>query len=366
MPIRTIRDTEARLAVYDRALACQSFDAIDSAILAPMADYVEADTSCFLQFLPDANSTFRIGRSACHNIAIESHSQYTSRYFHLDPAIEAQIVRQATDATVFCTSDLCDYGDFVNGVFYNEFFLPNRIHHVLVMIMQPDLRSGGRLALGFHRPKTMSAFSDLQRGKVRSMATVVCSILRGLALQDTLDLHGETFDQLQSAQPETGVVFFDAQLILLSANAKGLKDLRIGRFSGAGDPLAKARLGRVISACRELQAARDLDRAIEVRVSPDDDIVAAVHAMETPSGELFFTVHTTAPDAEWRLRRRCADLGMTRRETEAVRLLRAGLSNKEIASRLFVSHRTVENHLRSIYAKACVNTRAQLLVRMVD
>lgn len=366
MSARTIRDTEARLAIYDRALSCQSFCDIESAILAPMADYIEADTSCFLQFLPETDSAFRIGRSACHNVAVGSHAEYTSHYFRLDPAIEGQIVRQAKLANVFCTADVCDYGDFVRGAFYNEFFQPNRIHHVLVMIMQPDQHSTGRLALGFHRPKIMSAFSDAQRAKVRSMAIVASSVLRGLALQDTLDFQSETIGQLQSAQPETGVVFFDAQLMLLSANAKGLKDIRLGRFSSAGDPLARTRLARVLAACRELQAACDLERTIEVQASPDDDIVATVHAMKTPSGEMFFTVHTSAPDAERRLRRRCADLAMTRRETEAVRLLRAGLSNKEIASRLFVSPRTVENHLRSIYAKAGVNTRAQLLVRVVD
>lgn len=366
MSARTTRDTEAKLAVYDRALSCRSFSDIEAAVLAPMADYVEADTSCFLQFLPETDSAFRIGRSACHNVAAGSHAQYTAHYFRLDPAIEAQIVRQAKLATVFCTSDVCDYSDFVQSAFYNEFFQPNRIHHVLVMIMPPDAHSTGRLALGFHRPKMMSGFSDAQRAKVRSMAIVASSVLRGLALQDTLDLQSNTIEQLQSAQPETGVVFFDAQLMLLSANAKGLMDMRLGRFSSAGDPLARTRLARVLGACRELQIACDLGRAIEVQASPEDDIVAAVQATRSPSGELFFTVHTTAPDAERRLQRRCADFGMTRRETEAVRLLRAGLSNKEIASRLFVSPRTVENHLRSIYAKAGVNTRAQLLVRVVD
>ncbi|MBY0563162.1 MAG: LuxR C-terminal-related transcriptional regulator [Hyphomonadaceae bacterium] len=359
-----LRDVEARLAVYERALACRTFDDIESNILTPMSEYVEADTSCFLQFLPDVGDALRIGRSACHNVPAGSHAQYTSHYVRFDPAVEAQILHQTAAANVFCTSEVCDYSDFVRGAFYNEFFQPNRIHHVLVMIMQPDSNSTGRLALGFHRPRTVSAFSDRQKTRVRSLAAVACSVLRGLALQDSLDLRIETVKQLEQAPPETGVLFFDSQLILLSANAKGLEDLQLGRFQRADGGSAKGRLSKVLSACRELQCMRTLDQVVVVQVAPDDDMVASVQASRAPGGELLFTVHTSPPSAESRLDRRCADFGMTRRETDAVRLLRAGLSTKEIASRLFISPRTVENHLRSIYAKAGVNTRAQLLVRV--
>jgi predicted ATPase/DNA-binding CsgD family transcriptional regulator/Tfp pilus assembly protein PilF len=43
--------------------------------------------------------------------------------------------------------------------------------------------------------------------------------------------------------------------------------------------------------------------------------------------------------------------GLTAREVEVLRLIAAGLSNREIAERLVVSRRTIEHHLASIYAK---------------
>ncbi len=52
---------------------------------------------------------------------------------------------------------------------------------------------------------------------------------------------------------------------------------------------------------------------------------------------------------------------LTCREREVVGTLRAGHSNASMAHALGISIRTVENHLRSIYAKLSVSSRTQLL-----
>jgi DNA-binding NarL/FixJ family response regulator len=43
--------------------------------------------------------------------------------------------------------------------------------------------------------------------------------------------------------------------------------------------------------------------------------------------------------------------GLTRRETEILNLVAGGLTNPEIAEKLFLSIRTVERHISSIYQK---------------
>src|SRR5581483_959185 len=45
-------------------------------------------------------------------------------------------------------------------------------------------------------------------------------------------------------------------------------------------------------------------------------------------------------------------------------LVAAGKSNREVAGELVISVRTVESHLRSIYAKVGVSSRTQLAVRL--
>jgi DNA-binding CsgD family transcriptional regulator len=50
--------------------------------------------------------------------------------------------------------------------------------------------------------------------------------------------------------------------------------------------------------------------------------------------------------------------GLSKRETEVLRLVAIGKSNREIANLLFLSEKTIENHLTSIYAKLEVGNRA--------
>jgi DNA-binding CsgD family transcriptional regulator/DNA-binding beta-propeller fold protein YncE len=51
---------------------------------------------------------------------------------------------------------------------------------------------------------------------------------------------------------------------------------------------------------------------------------------------------------------------LSRREKDIVALVAEGLSNREIAERLFISERTVDSHLEHVREKLAVNTRAQV------
>ena len=54
-----------------------------------------------------------------------------------------------------------------------------------------------------------------------------------------------------------------------------------------------------------------------------------------------------------------ASLGMSKREMEVLQLMAEGLSNQEIAHRLFVSLNTVKTHSSSIFEKMDVQRRTQ-------
>ncbi len=54
---------------------------------------------------------------------------------------------------------------------------------------------------------------------------------------------------------------------------------------------------------------------------------------------------------------------LTAREREVLTLVAQGLSNPAIAARLFLSHKTVRNHVSNIFAKLQVADRAEAIIR---
>jgi DNA-binding NarL/FixJ family response regulator len=57
---------------------------------------------------------------------------------------------------------------------------------------------------------------------------------------------------------------------------------------------------------------------------------------------------------------------LTARETEVLRLVAKGLTAKQVAARLVLSHRTVENHVQNTLTKLQLHNRAQLVRYAVE
>ncbi|MGB5289651.1 MAG: LuxR C-terminal-related transcriptional regulator [Ignavibacteriaceae bacterium] len=56
---------------------------------------------------------------------------------------------------------------------------------------------------------------------------------------------------------------------------------------------------------------------------------------------------------------------LSEREKEILSLLLDGLSKKQIAEKIFLSHHTVDSHLRNIYAKLEVHSRSSAISKAI-
>jgi DNA-binding CsgD family transcriptional regulator len=57
---------------------------------------------------------------------------------------------------------------------------------------------------------------------------------------------------------------------------------------------------------------------------------------------------------------------LTPQELQVARLVRQGLANRDVAAQLYISPRTVDFHLRNIFAKLGVASRAELIALPLD
>jgi len=76
------------------------------------------------------------------------------------------------------------------------------------------------------------------------------------------------------------------------------------------------------------------------------------HSKEEPSTTSTTTGQPTFPSMPER------PAGLTSREVEVLKLVAAGMTSVQVATELFLSPRTVEAHLTSIYHKLGVTSRA--------
>ncbi len=107
---------------------------------------------------------------------------------------------------------------------------------------------------------------------------------------------------------------------------------------------ASNQLGMASEAEDAFDDAREIAEVIASHL-PDDDMRAS---FQSYSDQLIPSNQQTRP---------ATDAGLSAREVEVLQLVAEGLTDVEVARRLFLSRRTVSSHLRSIYNKLDVSTR---------
>jgi DNA-binding NarL/FixJ family response regulator len=134
--------------------------------------------------------------------------------------------------------------------------------------------------------------------------------------------------RLRADHPDTRVVV----LTTYAEDADILAALRAGALGYLTKDAGRAQIAAAVRAAAGGQSV--LDPQVQQR------LLAAVGSPPPPAG-------AALPD------------GLTAREGDVLRLIAAGLSNREIAGRLYVSEATVKSHINRLFAKTGVRDRAQ-------
>lgn len=184
-------------------------------------------------------------------------------------------------------------------------------------------------------------------------ARALIAMFQGESEQAERDAHGALAALSEVSAHGGASAAFDRLAVL--ANGSG-NHREAARYLGAAHAI-RQRTGEVqmkaflpmyeasVTALRETMGAKDFDAMWDEGAAPSTDEMIAYAQRRRGKRK--------RPASGW--------AALTPSEREVVRLVSEGLANKDIATRLFVSPRTVQTHLTHVYTKLGVTSRVQLV-----
>lgn len=238
-------------------------------------------------------------------------------------------------------------GDLARSPRYRKLYARNGVADELRMVF---VAGSSCLAIGnLVRPDDAGPFRPEEVADIRQLVPVATTVLR--------HAFGRVAREARSEAPVIMVLDADGNVRTVSENGQRVLDELRGPTDDDGLPTTvraaatKARWSR--ASTNVTTRVRDGDgRWVRLHVTP-------VHG---EAGAVAVVIETARPDDIVRIL--LESYGLTDRETDIVLLLARGLAPKEIATELAISVHTVRDHVKAIYEKAGVNSRAELVANL--
>jgi DNA-binding NarL/FixJ family response regulator len=182
-------------------------------------------------------------------------------------------------------------------------------------------------------------------------------------LRRVLEGHGHrVVGEASNGEEAVGLALrFRSAVVVMDVSMPVMDGIEATRSIVEADSRIKVLVLTMHSAKRVLEdALRVGARGYCTKTSALDELMALIGRVH--AGDVAISSDMTTPDVspDGALRR----VGpLSERETEVLELVARGLDNVEIAEVLFISARTVKNHLAAIYAKLDVDDKTKALVK---
>jgi DNA-binding CsgD family transcriptional regulator len=238
---------------------------------------------------------------------------------------------------------------------FREFLVPHFDHgNELRATARGDGLTWG--LLGLYRPTSSTGFSAAEAAFV---AAVSHTLARGLRMGLIVSA-----SRREPVADGPAVLVLDAQNQVISAS--GAAAIRLEQLGASLWEELPIQLAAVVAGARAL-ASGLTEHVPRARVRAADGQWLVIHAarLDHASGagdNVVVTIEQARPPEVIPLL--IAAFGLTAREQEVVKRVLAGDSTREIAGLLHMSPYTVQDHLKSIFAKCQVSSRRELIARV--
>lgn len=258
-------------------------------------------------------------------------------------------------------------GDPARSSRHRDYFVPYYgLRHELRAAAVVDGRMWGHLAL--YRADRPSGFSPAEADFLARVVPFLAHGLRaGLVAEAGRAVQAASADATAGAPGALGgpaVLVIDAQDGVTQATPAA--ESRVDELGGSVWGALPSPVGAVVAAAR--RAGRDRADAVpRLRVRAPSGQWLVVHASplaarEGAGSQVVVTIEEARPAEVVPLV--LAALGLTSRERDVVAAVLAGAGTREIATQLHLSPWTVQDHLKSVFEKAGVSSRRELVARV--
>ena len=307
-------------------------------------------------FLPVARHTFEMQTGYCQDYAAEDMNLYLRHYAALDPLVlKASYPSRLNQAIRL--SDAASQTYLTNSEF-SSFLRQVPFRHSLGVLS--GWRDQPLAAIRFYRRSQDQDFSATEINLVNRLAPHVAS---AIYLLETTKKHGTPRD--------SGLSVFGSDQSLIFRNEAARRALEV---ASPTDILAAAR-GRGIWRKND----SELYRVGVIPIRPPSLLswlersrdqalnLEPINTVESPinSGGNTTIVVTEPFRRRQEIAKRLASYQLSPREIEVSLGVMRGLSNSDVAQKLFIDEKTVKDHLQRIYAKTKVHSRTKMISRVL-
>ena len=292
--------------------------------------------------------------------------KFRDRFSDMDPFPLAAL-RQSLEGEglAFSSEQLVDMKEFSESAFYVDFLKPQGIYHMLVVVIARD--DSPFAFLGMHRDRDREPFSPEEVELANQLSSFLSATADRIHMADELSLYQRVVDTLSYGLMNKGVLVLDQTLTLIYANDYACRALEHRSDFNVQNRSFPA---RIAEACQTLLDQGDQLTAMSnenfTLASEKPEINGYVRANQSDDRPLLFLAFFNSDEFGVLNPRVCEEFGLTEREIDVVRCVTEGKTNSEIAEELFISVRTVQNHLRSIFSKCGVHNRTSLSNRVLS
>jgi DNA-binding CsgD family transcriptional regulator len=374
MQCDAMQESKQLLSVGSELVGAASFTEFVESAVPSLCDVLNAPMANCMVVKRDASGAYDYRwAGGVRGIEPNSVDVYLRNFQSHDPIFRSQawsMARRFPSYSVLKLSDTIDERTFLESRFYHEFYRPRSIRWELAISVSCPGDTRG--IIGFFRPRTMRDFSNEDVMTLRALVPAVAggvaklTALRELAAQNALvDILAQSActDAVLVLDSSCRPIFVsDAGRALLSVTSSRRKATRSNNYNL---PEETTGICRALLAAPRTDLSGSLRKSVRSRIPDGDPVQMEIIRIDTSSAGSRFLIHLSRGAASVHPRARLECLGLSRRQLGVAELLVNGLSNPQISEALHLSVRTIENHLRAIYAKAEVHSRMGLVRKVM-